>query len=438
MLGGYRLMRSLFNVAVFGLLMCAVVAVSPGSVLAQDAKAELYGKFTCCWERESPAEIADMSPDDLQASVDSRKEAVAAGKEFIQKYGNSPDDKAIVDWLTANLKSIEDSIKSDEALVVKKQKKIESDARLNAFDTAYKAKNWNAVFAAGEKILQAEPDFYDVAVVMASVGFDEAEDKKDALNDATIKHAMYAIKKLEANVKPQTDSCAGPYYTYKTKEYPSCAPNALGYMNYTIGYIKHYRQKKTDEAIPFFFKATQAESATKMIPDVYRVIGSWYITKSNSITEKRTAATTELNKEIELPTPDAEKIKQLNAEIDSYLSVERGYADRAIDAYSRAYSLVPAADRSKDYGAGLFGTLKKLYSVRYYEKPEMQTDAQINMNVSMVKTKSMPDPDSAVQPVVEAKPVDPVTTATPTTTVKTGTSRTRTVTVNATSNTVDN
>lgn len=429
-------MKSLFRVSIIGLLMFAVVAISTQSISAQVDKTELYTKFTCCWEREKPADIAKMSPDELQESVDTRKEALAAGKEFVANYGTSVDDKQIVDWLNANLPGIETTIKSDEQLIIDKRKQIESAARFDTFNNAYKAKNWSAMFAAGDVILKAEPEFYDVAIVLASIGFDEAEDKKDALNEQTIKYAMIAIDRLESGAKPKSDTCAGSYFNYKTKEFPNCVPNALGWMNYTIGYIKHFRQQKTDEAIPYLFKATQADSATKDIPAAYRPIGAWYISKSQAITKKRNEVVAERNAASELPAPDVENIKMLDIKIDNMIGVERGYAERAIDAYSRAYSLIPAADRTKEYGAGIFNTLKQLYQFRYTEKPEMQTDAQINMNVSMVKTKSMPNPDSEVQPVNEIKPVAPE--ATTPTTVKTGTSRSRTVTEKATSSTVDN
>ncbi|MDH3493984.1 MAG: hypothetical protein OEM82_10570 [Acidobacteriota bacterium] len=407
-------MRTFFRVAVLGLLFFAVVAISNQTAVAQtDTKADLYEKFTA----------------NYNGDLEQQKIAVTAGKEFIRLYENSADDKPIIDYLKGAIPSIEASIKAEETRLKEEEKRkalaAERAKLFSAFDAAYKKQDWNTFFATGEKIVEGQPDFYDVDIVMASQGLEQAEKNNNTFNDVTVRRAINAIAKLKSGAEPKTPTCGGSYYVYKSEEYPKCVPNALGWMNYTVGYIKFYRQQKEDEAIPYLFEATKADSGSSEAPQPFRAIASWYVKKAASLIEKRNMILEERNTETKLTEPDAEKIKGFDKRIDEIIALERGYADRAIDAYSRAYSLIPVSDRSKEYASGIFGKLQQLYKLRYYEKPEMQTDTQINMNMSMIKAKTMPDPNTDVQPVFEVKPdVEASPDVTKTTT---GTSRSRTV-----------
>ncbi len=419
-------MKTFFRVSILGVLMFAVVAAASQVTFAQDdndPKAELYAKFT---ENYASDKIED------------REIAVAAGKEFIKKYENSPDDKPIVDYLKGALPTIEKGI-ADQKEAIRKfedenKRRQERNARFAAFDKAHKSGDVEATFAAGAELLKYEPKLVDVTIYLACTGYQQSFEKKEGYekyNQRTIKYAMDSINLLEANTPSEFGSYGGYNCAFKTDKLPDGRSNALGWMNYYIGFVKYFREKQTDEAIPFLFKATQYNSGSKEFPQTYRSIGSWYVAKTTEITAKRIAVTTELNEAVKAPTPDEELIKGLNTRIDDMMALERGYADRAIDAYSRAYSLVLPADRTQEYGKGIFSTLQELYKFRYTTQPEMQSDSKINMNVSMIKTTEMPDPTSSVQPVVDAKAATPAPESTPDASKSTGaTSRSRTVTSN--------
>ena len=99
MLGGYNLMKTIYRVLVFGLLTMALTAVTATSLFAQDdactnveAKQAVYKKFTDNFNSKVLAQ---------------RKTAVEAGKEYVEKYGNCPDDKEIVAYLNKNVPVIE-------------------------------------------------------------------------------------------------------------------------------------------------------------------------------------------------------------------------------------------------------------------------------------------------------------------------------------------
>ena len=74
---------------------------------------------------------------------------------------------------------------------------------------------------------------------------DEAAVKQnDTFNNKTIDYAKSAIKKIESGETSKKYGLEG--YDYNTKD------NAIGWMNYTIGYIEFYRQKKEDERFELF------------------------------------------------------------------------------------------------------------------------------------------------------------------------------------------
>jgi hypothetical protein len=400
--------------------MIAMVGISSQVAFAQDdEKTDTYNEY-----------INNYAGDLAQ-----RKIAVAAGKKFIENYGDDPLNADIIKYLKDAIPGLETWIAKEEKRLAEAKKAAEEKAarqkRLNAFDAAYKADDIAKIYQTGEVILDAEPNLVDVALVLAGVGYDEAIKKNDTYNGMAVKYAEMSIRMLEnQSVDTVFGDWGGYDYVFKTKAYPDGRSNALGWMNYYVGYIKGARQKKVDESIPYFFKATKFNSFAATIPDVYTAIGGWYITKINAFTAERQVILEERNAETKVEEPSAEKIAMLDTRIDEKLAMEKAYADRAIDAFSRAYSNVAVADRSKDYGKSLFTKLQSLYGLRYYDNPEMQTDTSINTNISMVKAKSMPDPSSTVQPIEAPKPAVTETDAGTTTT---GASRTRTVS-NTTSN----
>jgi hypothetical protein len=87
------------------------------------------------------------------------------------------------------------------------------------------------------------------------------------------------------------------------------------------------------------------------------------------------------------------------------LGVQKGYADRAIDAYARAYSLAKADPKNQPYANGLYAKLKELYAFRYNGK----TDG-IDTFVASVMSKPLPDPTTEVTPVKEAATTTTTTT----------------------------
>ncbi|MCA1624741.1 MAG: hypothetical protein LC768_13240 [Acidobacteria bacterium] len=381
-------MKTILRILVLGFMMTAFTAVGATSVFAQDV----------CTEVEAKQALYKQITDNYAGTAEKKKTAIEAGKQYVSKYGACADDKEIVTYINK-------SILPMEAELEKAAKQGEKDALYKRFDTAIKASNTAEILGSGKEILAKEPEFLDVIIALASAGFDQtiANPPVDTYNNDVISYSKSAIEKIEAGKTSTTGNYGVLQYSYKTKDYADGKSNALGLMNYNIGYILYYRQGKDNpakkkEALPYFYKATQYNSFSKNNPEVYRTIGAWYLEEAIRIDGQREAVVKAAgNKDTE---------ESLNL-----LGLQKGYADRAIDAYARAYKLASANKdpKNKAYADALYTKLKELYAFRYDNKTE-----GIDAFVATVMSKPMPDPTTDVTPVKEAAPVTPTTTSTAT------------------------
>ncbi len=372
-------MKTIYRVLVLGILMMAFTAVTVTPTFAQDPQAEkvaLYKKYT----------------DNYGGTVAQMEMAIEAGKQYIAKYGANPEDADQVNYLKTAVPALEESVKKIKEGNTKKD-------RYNRLDTAIKGNNFADSFSVGKEVIASEPAnstiALDAEIVLASIGYDQATAKVDTYNNDAINNAKSVIQKLNAG---QTSKLFGAYqYEYKTKD------NALGWMNYTIGYINYYRQDKKSDALPFLYKAIQLNSDTKKFSDIYRIFGAWYLDEALRIDKERLAKIAAAG----------------NKDTDETLSMyalQRGYADRSIDAYARAYSIASAKDSkaTKEYKDALYTQLQGLYKFRYDGKIE-----GIDAYVATVMNKPMPDPSTTVTPVAEETTTTATTTTTPATTTTT-------------------
>jgi hypothetical protein len=364
-------------------MMLMVFAVAPA--FAQEECEGLYKKWL-----------------DNYKGTDAQKQmAISGGEEFISKC-NTPEQAEIIKYL--------------QVQVPKLKKTLESGKTIECFNTAVKdAKNVNAdnAFRCGKDILAGNPDQIDVPLVLASIGFDKAVAKPpvDTYNADAINYAKMAIQKIEAG---KTSPQYGAYgFSYKSKD------NALAWMNYTIGYITYYNQKNKKEALPYLYKATKFETGGKDNPKnnvlIYQAVGDYYRDEYNRLDDERA----KLAAEAKDKTPEEAKV--LADKAKELLLLQKGYADRMIDAYGRAYSF---AGTDQAYKTGLLNDLKVLYTFRYDNKPPSPLETYI----SGLNSRPMPDPTSAVTPVVDTS------TTTATTPASTGSLTTTTAPSSTTTN----
>lgn len=385
-------MKTIFRFVGFGVLLAAFIAVGNVAGFAQDPCADADGltamdvKF-----RELFAKTGDL---------DSRKLAIETGRQFLEKYGSCETAKLLSDYLKDGLPKIEENYKK---AVIAKEKAILT-AR---FDAGLRSKNWDEVYAAGKELLSKHPDEFRAAeLVLGSIGLVETADKSPRVtkwNDDTLRYAKQSIQDLEANKPFKTYglSIKGVVnFEYKDKD------DALGWMNYTIGYILFFDKNNKKEAISYLYKASQLNSETKSNPVLYQSIGAYYFDDVKRLVDEVKVLISKQD-----PKDTDAVIQQKVDEIKAKVGILNGTTERALDAYGRAHKLIDPADKSKAaYRGNIHKTMEDLYKVRFAKIDDL--DAWVAVAV----TKPLPDPKSTIIPINDPEPVAPITTTTTTNT----------------------
>ncbi len=370
-------MKTIFRFLAFAMLLTAFSVATVTTTFAQDdaaEKAALYKIYT----------------DNYNGDAAKQKIALDAAKKYVEKYGASGPDKEQVDYFKAAIPDLEKGIAAAEKAALDAADLKNKQAGYKAFNEAVTAKNTTSIFTTGKAVLAKEPDFLDVNIVLANAGFDEVlkDPKSTTYNSDVINYATIAIKGIEAG-KPSKNYGALSYALGDKN-------NALRILNYIVGYTMFVNQGKKQEALPYFYKSAKLESKDRSIPLIHQAVGSYY-----------------LDEAIKINTVRLEKIKELNnVDNEETLAMEanqRGYADRAIDSYARAYKLVKDDPKQKkEYKDGLYTKLKELYTFRY------NNNEGIDAFVAGIDSKPLPDPSTPITPVKVEIPV-PATAPTTTT-----------------------
>ncbi len=370
-------MKTIFRALTLAILMTVFTAAAVTSSFAQDQTAEkqaLYQKYIANYDK----------------GIEQKKIAIEAAKQYVEKFGANAEDKEQVDYFKTNIPVLETAVRNAQSAA-------DFQKLVQRFDTSYPAGNYDETYASGRELLAQKPDLIDVMIVLGSVGYDESlkNPANTKYNADTINYAKQSIQKIESGANSKNYGAFG-IYTYgdyprseanKNEKFPG-KDNALGNLNYKIGYLMYFNQNMKKEAIPYFYKATKYDSSVKNLPIIYQVIGDTYFEQAKAFNKE----SEDLAKAAGNKDTDESKAKD---------ALAKGYADRAIDAYARAYKLAstnPAV--KKEYKDGLYKLLQELFKFRFNGKIE-----GLDAYVSTVMNKPFVDPSVAVTPVViEAAP----------------------------------
>lgn len=424
MLGGNKLMNKFLRVLGLG-LMVATFAFAGFAQTPQDEKTKLYNTYI---EKYQSDKVSD-----LQAALD-------AAKEYIAKY---KDDEAQVEYFKEAIPTLEAAIKTKDLQKLAKDEKAAWLALLNKVVAASNSKNWDQAFTLGKEAIDKQFKYLDkgeltnevvkghkldIAIGLGVIGFDRAFiDKKDTFNNDAVTYLKSAVQQLEAG-QPTDATTFGKAVGYNLEN----KDNALGLLNYYIGYIMYYRQKKEEEALPYFYKATQYNSAARNFPAVYEKIGLKYYNRLAELDPIRLKMIEE--------TPD----KKDTPETIAMLAEEKGVADRGLEAYAKAIKAAQADTKiSQEYKDTLRANFEQLYKFRFGNTDGM------DVFLNSAPGKSLTSPTTPVKPVVEEDKTGDTTTTTTTTpttpstkpaatqvTTKTTETKTTTPTTNGTKTTV--
>lgn len=381
-------MKKFFRFLVLGILAVAftVAAVSPS--FAQD---------------EDKRKLYDAYINNYQGDEAKQKIALEAAKEYVAKFGTNDADKEQVEYfksaiptIEANLKKMEDDRIAREKAKAQKEKE---DALFKRLNTAAENKQVADAYAAGKEILTLKPNYLDLYIILATMGYDEAVKKNNQFNNDAIEYAKKSIQLIDAG---ETSKGYGAQFKANNYSYGS-KENALGWLNYNIGYILYFPEDKKAEALPYLYKSIQYNSDVKGFSDAYMMLGDYYIVKVAELDKKRKDVITANNNED-------------NDESLSILAMEKAYADRAIDYLAKAYKIAtgPKSPATNEFKQSLYTRLKNVYDFRYGN-----TDG-LDAYVASAMSKPLVNPSAEVQPVVEETQTE---TATETTTSTTETTK---------------
>lgn len=326
-------MKKLISSIAFTVLCSVFCVVSATTIRAQGSLEqcqEIYQRFL---------------KDRIGAGIAEWTAAIATGKEYLQKCSALSGQDEVKNYVMSQIPKLENKIS---------QKKI-ADMELR-FNAELKANNAEGLIASAKDLINLDrPYSLDLILDIASVGFDRAaaDPPLDKYNSDAIAYAKMALQKMSEGETSGNADKYGFYAEYKTKDCVDGKTNATGWMNYTIGYITHARLKQPKEAASYLFKSTQVGCETKNFSEAYRMIGAWYLDEIIKLNNRYKEITT------------ANDGKE-NAESLAVYAMIKGYAERALDAYARAYKIASTNSKATQaYKDVLLRRVKEVYGLRY-------------------------------------------------------------------------
>ncbi|KXK00860.1 MAG: hypothetical protein UZ17_ACD001001912 [Acidobacteria bacterium OLB17] len=369
-------MKTIFRYSVLSAVFAIFLTAGGISAFAQDA---------CADTATRDALEKTIRENSTIKTQEARKKTIDAGKEFIEKYSSCKDEAGnpisadLVEWLKAKIPVYEKIYRNEEI-------RLKAVAFEKQFFDGINTKNWNQVYASGKELLAIDPDKYRPAeIVLGSIGLDETakSPRVNTWNDDTLKYAKMAIADLEAGKK--FEPLGFKPFAYNNKE------DALGWLNYTIGYILSFDKNDKKQGVGYLYKATQIKSTTNNIAEVYRSIGSFYIDEMNKRIEEMQA----LVKAQDPAAPDDVKAAKV-AEIKAKQGVVNGTAERAINAFAHAIAIASKDPKNAAYTKALTDTAKEIYNIRFGKPDGFDTF------LATSGAKDLANPASAVEPVLDA------------------------------------
>lgn len=361
------------------LLAAALLAVGAVGTFAQDACGDAAGLTAL------DAQVREKNAD---KTTPGKKAFVESGKQFLEKYGACPEGKEFAEWLKTRIPAVEKQLKDQADLEAK-------NALLKRFDDSIKAKNWDETYASGKEVLQKYPnEFLAVELVLGSIGYDEMfkPTPNSKYNDETLRFAKQALANLEAGKEFKPSFGVAPF-VYKGKD------DSIAWMNLTIGYLTQVGQKNKVAAAPYLFKATQVSaSETAKNPIPYELIGFYYFDELNKIVDQIKAKEAE-QKDTDTPEVATQKVEELK----KLVAMSNGASERAMDAFSRAYTL----GQAPAYKAKMKKNVEDAYKVRFAKTEGV--DAWISSAVA----KPFVNPTTPITPISDPEPTKTAITNNP-------------------------
>ena len=361
-------MKTIFRTLGFGAVLTALFAVGGISAFGQnDACADVDGMnatYQTVLDNYKSQDIAVL------------QKAVDAAKQFLEKYGSCDVAKQNADWMKPKIATWEGIIKNGPKV-----------AALKKFDASIQGKNWDDAYAAANDYLTKYPDDdyrIHVIVPLAWIGYKEALNKNYKYDANSLKYSKMAVDLLKSgNVKAKTGDTYGSYdFTCTGKD------ECISLLTFAQAYITYNGDNNKQGALPIYYEVTKLPGSFAKYPAVYGTIGDFYFESVKKLGDEVKAKIAD-QKDTD---PDDVKTKK-EADIKSTIGMLNGYAERAMDAYSRAYTLAKADPKNAAYTANLYKVIQTLFTIRF------QKQDGIDPWITAAVAKPFPDPTSPVTPI---------------------------------------
>lgn len=379
-------MIKIFRFSGLAVFAAAVLGLSVTQGFAQDActdtdaQTALYTKFTELYPKKD---------------LESRKGAVAAGKEFLEKYGACETVKEQVDYFKTAVPALEASV----AKIIKDQERAQLFKR---YDDAINADNADEILAAGKAILTEQPDNVNIMIPMGMIGLVKSYAKDNKYADESIRYAQMALTDLKGG-KPCNRKDKAGNETCGVLKWEMQRAEATNELTYATAYLRYYAKGDKKGAVPVYYELSQGTSKYKDEPRIYATIGDYYIGEKNKIgaeiqalIEKQKAAATDEEKE------------KFEGDIKGKVGLFNGYLERALDSFGRAHKVAPSTSPAdKTYKDALQKTVADLYKQRF------EKETGLNEYITAAIAKPYPNPTSEVTPIIDPEPTTTTTGTAP-------------------------
>lgn len=278
-------------------------------------------------------------------SLEKRKRAYQAAKDFLRLYGGDDDyyTKEVKQFLT------------------------EYDAKVSQVElyAAFDARNYAKTFELGRPLLASQPDNFFVLGLLSEAGYENALAGNASLNDETIDYSRRSLQLIEAGKVSKPD----PFKNIET---------GTGFLNNVLGSL--LKDKSPVEAAAAFSKAVHTKSPYENDPLTYYRLGVAIL--------KGPLA--------QLSTEYNEKYgaKQSSAEQRAALEQINLLGTRAIDAFARSVALSdptrPAAAAGVTQFTPEFRSKVLAQLTALYKSFHNDSDAGLNEFISGVLAKPLP------------------------------------------------
>jgi hypothetical protein len=378
-------MKTIFRFLSGAALTVAILGAGAAATFGQgdacadvDGQTAVYTKFTGLYNKKGLQEM---------------KDALTAGKEFLEKYGACEPLKEQTDFVRPHVARLEKAIPIEE----ERAKLAPSFTR---FDQGMAAGNPDGVIAAGKEILAVRTSDMNIAFAMALIAAEKstAENKLKYADDG-IRYSRLVLDRVKSGLEFDRKYLDGPkkgspylgvgVYNRDNKE------QIINELTYNIAYLSYYGKKDKATALPLYYELSQS-SLSKSDPRVYGAIGDYYVEQGAPIGEE----IAKLIADLKAATDDAVKA-DLDKKIKEKIALFNGYTERALDAYARAHSVA----KPGPYKDNLYKVMQGLY------KRRTDKDTGLDAFVAGLMAKPFPNPTSPVTPVEDPEPTTTTTSA---------------------------